>query len=122
MHVHLCSTPHLEKKNHLEKNAAIIKLLDLISNYFDLTTLTIDFEPSKNYVRHVMLCVITQRPMATWQGDAQASTFASAMFAPIAPSPRSGAYIACAAVDDDVLSPIYSRTDSPIHILDEDDE
>ena len=82
---------------HLEKNAAIIKLVDLISNYFDLTTLTIDFEPSKNYVRHVMLCVITQRPMATWQEDAQASAFASAMFAPIAPSPRSGAYCACAA-------------------------
>ena len=121
--VHLCSTPHLEE------NAAIIKLLlnssylaDLISNYFDLTTLTIDFEPSNNYVRHVMLCVITQRPMETWQEDAQASAFASAMFTPIAPSPRPGAYCACAAVDDDDSSPTYSRTDSPVHILDEDDE
>ena len=120
MDVHLCSTPHREE------NAAIIKLLlnssylaDLVSSYFDLTTLTIDFEPSNNHVERVMLCMLTQRPIETWQEDAQASAFASAMVSPVAPSPHPGAYCVCTA---DVSSPTYSSTDSVIDILDEDEE
>ena len=114
--VHLCST----------RPAAILKLLlnssylcDLVTNYFDLTTLTIDFDPSNNHVERVMLCMLAQRPMETWREDAQASAFASAMLTPVAPSPCPRAYCVCTA---DVSSPTYSSTGSVIDILDDDEQ
>ena len=120
MDVHLCSTPPSEE------NAAILKLLlnssylsDLVTNYFELTTLTIDFDPSNNHVERVMLCMLTQRPMETCREDAQASAFASAMLTPVAPSPCPHAYCVCTA---DVSSPTYSSTGSVIDILDDDEQ